>query len=193
MLSARQSGVSIIEIIVGLVLLSLLFFLGVPAFYSWTQNTQTRIAAEALQNGLQIARIEAVRRNAPVRFNLTSATGLVVWNIGCVTVTTDCPATIQSRSVSNGGTNARVGVSTVASSAQYGTALASGAGLPKGVTFNGLGNVPTANIGTDIARIDIVNSVNSNARRLIITIGTGGITRMCDPALTLSTNPQGCA
>jgi type IV fimbrial biogenesis protein FimT len=78
----------------------------------------------------------------------------------------------------------------------FNTPLAGGEGLSggaAGVSFNGLGAIPAANIGADIARIDITNAATTDARRLVIIIGTGGLIRMCDPALSLAVNPQGCS
>lgn len=197
-LTSRQEGVSLIELVIGLAIMAILLSAGLPAFSLWIQNTQNRTAAESIQNGLQLARTEAVRRNTSVRFDLTSAAGLVAWNVGCVTVTADCPATLQGRASGEGTTNARVGISTAAipspaPATQFNTAISSGTGLPAGATFNGLGRIPNANIGTDITRIDITNALAATARRLVVTVGTGGTIRMCDPALLLSANPQGCS
>ena len=189
---ARQFGVSLIELMIGIAIVSLLLVMGAPSFGLWIQNTQVRTAAESIQNGLQIARTEAVRRNANVRFNLTDAGGTVAWSVDCVTVTADCPAGIQSRSGGEGGANARVGISVDMAIPVIGTAIAAGTGLLAGVTFDGLGRIPAANVGTDIARIDITNAVRADARRMVILIGTGGQTRMCDPAIALAANPQGC-
>ncbi|MCE5182169.1 MAG: GspH/FimT family pseudopilin [Betaproteobacteria bacterium] len=196
--STRQEGVSLIELMIGLVIMAILLSAGLPAFKLWLQNSQNRTAAESIQNGLQLARTEAVRRNTNVRFDLTSAAGLVTWNVGCVTTSADCPATIQTRSGSEGTSNARVGVSATAIPSpapanQFSAAVSAGTGLPAGATFNGLGRIPSANIGTDITRIDITNAIEATARRLVVTIGTGGTIRMCDPALSLSANPQGCS
>lgn len=196
----HQRGVSLIELIVGIAIVSILLMAGLPSFGLWIQDAQVRTAAESVQNGLQIARNEAVRRNANVRFTLTSATGLVEWNVGCVTVRDSCPEVIQKRVGTEGGANARVGVSAeippaVVPATQYSTALAAGAGLSgeggAGVTFNGVGIIP--NYGTDVTRIDVVNSSSADARRLVIIIGAGGLTKMCDPKLSLSSNPQGCS
>ncbi|MDD5242207.1 MAG: GspH/FimT family pseudopilin [Sulfuricella sp.] len=196
--SARQKGVSLIELMIGLAIMAILLSAGLPSFNLWIQNTQNRTAAESIQNGLQLARTEAVRRNTNVRFDLTDATGLIGWNVGCVTATADCPATIQSHAGSEGTTNARAGISTAAIPSpapanQFDTAVSAGTGLPAGATFNGLGRIPNANIGTDISRIDITNIVAATARRLVVTVGTGGSIRMCDPALSLAANPQGCS
>lgn len=195
---AHQRGVSLIELIVGMTIVAILLVMGVPTFSLWIQNTQNRTAAESIQNGLQLARVEAIRRNANVRFNLSDATGLVTWDVGCVTVTQDCPSNIQRKIAIDGTVNARVGISRSAPPAavpanQYSTAIAAGTGLAAGVTFGGTGRIPTTQIGTDITRIDITNAVASTSRRLVVIIGAGGQIRMCDPALALSANPQGCS
>lgn len=193
LIPCKQCGVSLIELMIGIVIVAFLMVMGAPSFSLWMQNTQTRNAAESIQNGLQIARTEAVRRNANVRFSLTDAGGTVIWSVDCVNVTADCPAAIQTRSGGEGGSNARAGISVDEAIPVIGTAIAAGTGLPEGVTFNGLGRIPTANIGADIARVDVTNAVRADARRMVILISTGGQTRMCDPAIALATNPQGCS
>lgn len=198
LIPGKQHGVSLIELMIGIAIVSLLMLMGAPSFSLWIQNTQVRTAAESILNGLQIARSEAVRRNANVRFRLTDAGGSVAWAVDCVNVTASCPAGIQTRSGGEGGANARVGISAAALPSpipanHFSTALAAGAGLPAGITFDGMGRVPTANIGTDITRIDITNAVRADARRMVIAISTGGQTRMCDPAIALAANPQGCS
>lgn len=194
----NQYGVTLIELMIAVVIAAMLLMLGAPSFSLWIQSTQTRTAAESILNGLQLARTEAVRHNTNVRFSLTDATGAVAWTVGCVVVTNDCPAEIQSRSSSEGGTNARVGIDVTAlpspiPAGYFNAALAAGAGMPAGVTFDGLGRVPIANIGTDISRIDVVNAAAANAQRMVIVVGTAGQARMCNPDLALASNPQGCS
>ncbi|MEW5943888.1 MAG: GspH/FimT family pseudopilin [Pseudomonadota bacterium] len=193
-----QAGLSLIELAIGLVILAILMGVAIPSFQEWIQSTQIRTGADSIQNGVQLARAEAVRRNAPVRFDLTAAGGTIAWNVGCVTASAECPATIQSHSAGDGTTNARAGVDTATPpspvpAGYYGAALAAGAGLPAGVTFDGLGRVPGANIGADITRVDVTSAVNANARRMVVVVGSGGVIRMCDPALSLASNPQGCS
>lgn len=199
MLARRvQRGVTLIELIIGIAILSTLLALGVPSFANMIQNAQVRSAAESIQNGIQSARNEALRRNVNVRFSLTDATGRVAWIVECVVATTDCPAgAIQSHAASDGGANARVGVSTAVPPPVFTTALTSGVGLSNGaaVTFNNLGSVLAVNPGTNtprITRIDLTNAAAASARRLVIVIGAGGAIRMCDPLLDLASNPQGC-
>jgi type IV fimbrial biogenesis protein FimT len=195
----RQGGFSMLELAIGIAIVSVLAMSAMPSFSVWIQNSRTRAAAESVQDGLQTARNEAVRRNSKVRFALTDPNGQVAWTVGCVVVKPDCPAVIQMRSGAEGGSNAHAGVSTDAAPSAlpanyYGTPLAAGAGLGSGagVTFNGLGAVPAENVGGDITRVDVINA-GGGARRLVIAIGSGGTIRMCDPALSLDTNPQGCS
>ena len=67
---------TLIEMLIGLVILGVLMALGVPSFFAWLQSTQVRNAAESIQNGLQLARAEgdtpqqvgdASRWPAPIR------------------------------------------------------------------------------------------------------------------------------
>ena len=69
---ALERGFSLVELMVTVAVLSLLMTLAVPSFNEWIQNGRIRTAAESIQNGLQVARAEAVRRNARVEFALVS-------------------------------------------------------------------------------------------------------------------------
>lgn len=193
-----QRGVTLIELLVGMVIVVILLFMGMPSFSVWLQNSQIRTAAESIQNGLQLARTEAVRRNATVRFDLTDAGGAASWSVGCVSVTANCPYPIQSKSSAEGTKNAGVGISKVAPPSpvpvtQYDSALAAGTDLPAGVSFNSFGGVLVANIGADITRIDITNVASPTARRLVTIVSSGGLIRLCDPAISIASNPQGCS
>lgn len=159
-----------------MLIFSILLALAAPSFRNWMQSGQIRTAAEAIQNGLQLARAEAVRYNNQVQFTLGTGSN---WTVGCVTPTATCPAAIQSRSGAEGSRNVTVaaGQATIA--------------------FNGLGRVVPVPAG-DI-NINITNPVGGTCapagsmRCLRIVTTVGGQIRMCDPALTLSvTYPQGC-
>jgi type IV fimbrial biogenesis protein FimT len=198
MLNRLQRGVTSIELMIGIAILAILMAAGMPSMSAWISNAQIRGGAEIVQSGMQLARGEAIKRNAPVRFTLTEADGQIGWRVGCVSITTapDCPATIQARTAVEASSKARIGASTAiipnpAPSTQFTTALAAGAALPAGVTFDGFGRtVPAA--GADIARVDVINPASAGARRMVITVGSGGVVRMCDPALSRATNSQGC-
>jgi type IV fimbrial biogenesis protein FimT len=204
----NQYGVSLLELMIAIVIGSILMMLAIPSFQSWIHNTQIRTAAESILNGLQIARSKAVHENKNVRFNLTNATGMVAWTV-CMNETANPCATadvIQSRAGNEGGTNAQVGISVTTHPspipAGYFNVSANipavAAGLPAGVTFDGLGRIPARNPdgsanNDDITWINVTNARSATARRMAIVIQTGGQIRMCDPALALASNPQGCS
>ena len=53
-----------------LAVLGMLIMIALPNIAAWLQNTQIRTSAEGMQAGLQLARAEALKRNATVRFQL---------------------------------------------------------------------------------------------------------------------------
>ena len=55
-------GFSLIELIVVLAVLAILLAAGASNFSVWMTNSRIRTTAESIQNGLQMARAEAVRR-----------------------------------------------------------------------------------------------------------------------------------
>lgn len=198
MLTRRQQGVTLVELMVGIAILAAMLAMGVPAFSNWIQDTQIRTAAESILNGMQTARAEAVRRNTVVRFTLTSVDGNVGWTVGCPTVTATCPADIQTRSADEGGTLAKVTVSAdpipVPAPAGYFTAQISAAGeLPAEVNFDALGRVFTPPAGALFNRADVTSKTRADARRYVVVVSSGGQIRMCDPKMAYATDPRGCS
>lgn len=61
---------TLIELMVGLAIVATALLMGIPSFALWMKNTRIRTAADVLQNSLQYARTEAVRRNQVVRFQM---------------------------------------------------------------------------------------------------------------------------
>lgn len=191
--SARQTGVTLIELLIGMAILAITLTFAMPNYAAWMQNLQVRNAAQSIVNGLQLARAEALRRNTLAEFRLTDAGGQSGW-----TVNVDNPAVggiaytipVQSRSGLEGSANARIATTTVSpqTAATTAVALAAGSGLGASVAFNALGRVVGA---TPVSRIDVLNPSLAGARRLVILISVGGQTRMCDPALA-APNPQRC-
>jgi len=160
----------------------------------WIQNLQLRNAAESVLNGVKQARVEALRRNTTVMFELTDPAS-TAWHIciydpiakGCKAGETD----LATHPANEGSQNARVGVETDFSN--FSTALAAGAGVPAKIAYDPLGRVSI--YSTDaIERIDVRNTKlsASDERRLSIFLGPSGQILMCDPGLSKATNPQGC-
>jgi type IV fimbrial biogenesis protein FimT len=198
---SMQRGVSLIETMIGLVIVSLLLAVGAPSVRTFMQNTHIRNAAEAVQNGLSLARMEAVHRNTNVQFILGAGGA---WTVGCVTAVADldgdgvvdCPATIQARSAAEGSANATVALLEVVAATN---ATAANPVITTSISFNGMGKVRTLPAG-NIAVINIGNpagtcaAVGGTMRCLRVVVSTGGQVRMCDPKLSVSnpSDPQAC-
>lgn len=171
-LKTKSSGFSLIELLIGIVILAILAGLAMPSFQAWLQNTQIRNAAESIQNGLQRARAEAVGRNTNVEFVLGTGSSWVV----------QLPdgTNIESRSSSEGSRDVAVAV------------------IPLGtttVTFNNFGGVLASNADTSapFTQVDFDSSVLAAAesQELRVTIGLGGNVRMCDPNAS-APSPRAC-
>ena len=168
----KSLGFSIIELLLGMTIMAVVIAIGMPSYSAWIQNTRIRTAAESIQNGLQVARAEAVKRNVSVQFVLSDG---AAWLVGCETVNSTCPAIIQSRTAGEGSSGDITLVTDAAST----------------VVFNNLGAVNAS--PTPFTRVDVDSSVAAADRPLRITIGVGGNIRMCDPSTTLSsTDPRKC-
>lgn len=190
MLTRRQRGITLIEISIGLTILAILLALAAPGFGTWLQNSKIRTTAEAINNGLQLARAEAVQRNTQVRFQLTdsisSACALSTTNSNwvislddpsgaCANAPSDtvAPRIIQTRPAAEGSTGTVVAADQAA------------------IAFNGLGRQSSLG-GAALTTVNInISSASAGTRSLRVIVSTGGQTRMCDPALP-STDPQGC-
>jgi type IV fimbrial biogenesis protein FimT len=191
-----QQGVSIIEVMVSVTILVILLMVGMPGFSLWLQNTKIRTGAEAILAGLQLARNEAVRRNAVVSFHLvnnftsscTLASNSGNWIVSLADPTSNChigpsetlaPRIVQSRAAVEGSTDVTV-------------AAVNSVGVPATfISFNGLGRMTAS---TQIAQIDIDSSVlaATDSRDLRIFITPGGQVRMCDPNVSSTTDPRFC-
>lgn len=164
---AKPLGFSLIELMIGITIMAILLGVAMPSFQTWLRNTQIRNAAEAITNGLQRARAEAVSRNTNVTFALGADSS---WTISVVT-----PATaIESRPSTEGSQNVTR------------TVLPAGATT---ITFNNFGGVvANADGSASLTQVDLA-AVGGN-QNLRVTIGVGGNARMCDP--NLAAGPRAC-
>lgn len=160
-INIKQRGVTLIELIIGIVIVGITLALAMPSYSTWIQNTRLRNGAESVLNGLQLARAEAVRRNADVQFTLGANTA---WTVGCVNVTTACPANIQAHSAGD------------ASSTSVTMTMMAGGANP--VIFSNFGRLKTA---ATTWNVDNTTLAAANSRDLRIVVEAGGTTRMCDP------------
>jgi type IV fimbrial biogenesis protein FimT len=161
-----QSGFSLIELMIGIVIMTILVGIGLPSFQTWLQNTQIRNAAESIANGLQRARAEAVSRNTNVEFVLGAGSSWVINVVG--------GAEIESRSSSEGSKNVVV------------TAVDKDSNAAEKITYTNLGGVVPA--ADALAQVDL--DIPGDHRNLRIVIGVGGNARMCDP--NVGAGPSAC-
>ncbi len=194
--TSRQRGFTVIELMVGIVVLGLLLALGGPSFSQWLQNIRLRNMSEAVLNGIQLARAEAVRRNAPVRFqlvdNLTNSCALSTagpnWVVSMDSAAGACASTnmadnaaptaprmIQSRAASDGSSSVVV------------------AADQSSVVFNGLGR-PTSTITINVTNPSGGACAASGGpmRCLRVAVTAGGQIRMCDPRSSFNGTTEGC-
>jgi len=169
----RQQGFSLIEVVVTMVVLVSVATIAIPAFQTSVGNAQIRTVAESIHSGLQQARMEAIKRNARVKFTLQTNSA---WQIGCVTPTTSCPSTITQKSAMEGSSSH----TTVA--ADNSTAVFSGFGTRD----------PATPVGLSV--VDITDSqVRSQERRALrVLLAAGGNVRVCDPAVTTAGDSRAC-
>jgi type IV fimbrial biogenesis protein FimT len=175
---AAQSGISLIEILVSIAILGIVFALGLPAFNTWIQNGQIRTAAEGIFNGLQLAKNEAIRRNANVQLKLDNA-ATAQWRLNLSSDPDGTP--IQSR-VAEEGSTTNVAVTVTPGGADT-------------VTFSALGRiVPNADASPVISQVVIDNptiTVVADRRTLWVQVPSGGAIRLCDPKV-LAGDPRAC-
>ena len=72
-LPLRQTGLTLIELLTALAIGASLFACALPVYSRFTSVDEVRAAADSLADALRLARVEAIRRNEPVKFTLEPA------------------------------------------------------------------------------------------------------------------------
>lgn len=189
--SLRVGGFTLVELMITMVVLAVLLKVAMPAFSSWIGNVQLRASAESVLSGLNLARAEALRRNARVMFTMTGADGgETSWSICQVTTGgTTCDGlvpVIQKRDGGEESERVRAGASTLASlvlPAAFATPLAPGSGMPAAVIYDGRGRPLVVPGWSNALRFDLRNTglSESDERRMVVVLGASGGARLCDP------------
>jgi type IV fimbrial biogenesis protein FimT len=160
-----------LEALLVVAILGLLLAAGMPAIMDFTANNRLRSVAEQTRDGLNQARLEAIRRNTTIQF-IPNATG---WTIVQ-------PAVGQTPAVTLARRDPYSAESTVVAA-------------PTGdlVAFNGSGRLTTT--GTFTVRFTQSGGTcaasGGTARCLNVVAVRGGQVRMCDPAQE-SSKPEAC-
>lgn len=191
----QAGGFSLLELMVVMALLAILAVLATPSMSEWTRNQRIRGEAEALLNGLQKAREEAIRRNRPVSFWLVSdlSSGCALSNTsGTWVVSINTPA-----GKCNSAPSASADPMLVTSNESRNVDVQADGSE---VRFNGYGRA-TANSssGAAITTIDIrdpADASNTNVgshtyRSLRVNIQGSGF-RLCDPRITTAGDTRRC-
>ena len=175
MRACSAAGMSLIELLIGLVIIGVLLALGVPSFTAWLQNAQVRNAAESILNGLQLARANAVQRNKSVTFTMNGPDSS--WSVTINSPSALEPATVQSRSAAEGTPNTVIATTSPT------------------ITFDGLGKTNLLAAAT----IQVTNPTggacgtgSGNMRCLNLTVAVGGQIKMCDPQVSAAGDSRKC-
>jgi type IV fimbrial biogenesis protein FimT len=102
-------GFSLVELMISIALMGIILAIALPSYTAWINSSKISAAADSFQNGLLLARSEALKRNTQVIFTLGTNSD---WTVGCVTTVAkptppattplECPAVIHSRQTSEG-------------------------------------------------------------------------------------------
>jgi prepilin-type N-terminal cleavage/methylation domain-containing protein len=183
----RERGFTLIELMIAVVIAAFLILLAGPMYADFVANARIRNAGEALLNGVRQTQAEAVRRNTPAWFVLDPAVGYKVYAINPEDGLTDDDSDANHRSPVTPFVFAVHGAADV---------TVTGAGSLTTVTFDGLGRIiPNADATASLTQIDITSASGisglRNLRVAVTALGSGGGTKLCDPAMA-STDPAGC-
>jgi len=187
-----HKGFTLIELMIGLVILSTLLALAFPAFTAMMQNSRVLNAAESFNTGLQLARAEAVRRNARVDFVVLSAATPATptskdvtagdaagqsWIVRASTQTAGTFDFVDGKSAKEGSATvvAVASAAPIVSFTSLGASTLTAATLFQFTSGTGRGCQPTGDI-----------------RCMNVRVSVGGNSRLCDPAATAASDSRSC-
>jgi type IV fimbrial biogenesis protein FimT len=163
MTKSKQTGFSLVELIIAVAIIGILAAFAMPSYQAWIQNTKIRTAAESILNGIQRARSEALMRNTNVIFTLGDNSA---WTVVCVNATAcdDLTDGLIEERISEDGSTTDIDITPTPGDS---------------ITFNNLGIKSTA-AASQLTRVDVDMPSMDDSRDLRILIA-GGSVRLCDP------------
>ena len=148
----REDGFSLVELMIGLVIIAIMTAVAVPAVVNWLPGYRLKSAARDLFGNMQQARLTAVRRNAPCA---------VVFNAGTNSyfVCQDSGADGNWSTINDNTVIKSVDLTELAGNIRYGSAAATDP-LPVGaggvwdnfITFSSAGNARLCRISSQTSR-----------------------------------------
>lgn len=163
-----QTGLTLIELMIAVSVLTVLLMAGMPSFNEWMASLRIRTVGESMVAGLNLARTEAVKQNTRVVFDLQA--GGPGWSVQ-LEGSSDPDAEPLARSEFGATTVVATPVPAAASR----------------VTFNGFGQPVGA---SNLTQLDLSIPTAAGARSLRVLVGGGGI-KLCDPHVA-SGDPRAC-
>ena len=155
-------GFTLVELLVAVAVLSASAMLAAPSIGQMVANRRVQSAAQNLLDALNSARAEAVRRNAPVRFELDAQ------RQGWTMVQATSGETFQAYKAPE-WSGLQIAPGSTAAAVTF---------LPNGLRQG----------GTQLSQITV--SSDGSVRR--INVFGGGLVRMCDPGVTVPDDPRRC-
>ena len=160
-----HQGFTLVELMVGLALTVFLLLLAMPSASTYILDTNIRAGAQAYYDGAQLARAEALRRNADVAINLTD---------------------------SGRGWSVTVGEMLIASKAQESASSLSVQSEQVTVTFDSHGRASSAH-DVNFKPSNTSCMEDSGAQRCLrVAISLGGQVRLCDPSIAVEGDNRKC-
>lgn len=180
-----QRGFSIIELATALTIIALLLTLGMPSLSEYVQNARLGTAAQSFVNGLNLARSEAIRRNAPVEFMVTG-NAIVAGVENTASASGSGTNWVVRYQVAGSGPYFPVEAKSMLDGGGAAPSVTVGASDPI-VTFNSLGGTTTGliNGGTAITLKNPPMGLCAPAgpvRCWTVVVRPGGQVHLCDPA-----------
>lgn len=199
-----------VELMIVVALIAILLSTAAPSITAWIQNIKTRSVGESILNGMQLARMEAMKRNERVSFWMISTTTSTCslsnasssWMVTTSSaLATDLTDKCANALISTGTSSARTIQKHSAEAATQGMTIsakaADGSTAANCLTYDGMGQLPASGsvaCATPISTISI-SSNSAGTTPLEIRISTGGQVRLCYPDASnklASTDPRKC-
>lgn len=201
---AALQGVTLIEQMVAIAILSIMFAIALPSFGDWIRNTRLRSMAESLRADLQMARAEAIRRNTTTRLQfVTSLDNSCALSASGVAWVVNAGAAQSPEGACSAETGAASAPFLIRKSP---VVTSSGADLRlqasrSTLAFDSLGRQTASTApATSVAIVTVGFSSRNNTcaaaggsvRCLNVVVSPAGDSRVCDPARTAATDPMRC-
>ncbi len=202
-----QRGFNMIELLVGVAVAGILFAVAAPSMRTMIENTKVKSAAESALSGLRLARSEAIKRNAPMRFQMVStltaacaySTASALWVVSQTDQTNygevaggcnQAPAIPPDPCGSPCTASPYIAYKSATTSGGSNVVVAADAAV---VTFGPLGQVLANKEGTaSLTQVNISSTdAGAKARRVRVAV-PGGTVKLCDPAVAAG-QPQACS